>query len=437
MRVHHRVPSIFNLSMVDVLCCALGCVLLLWLVNLRDARDRAETASETGRLLTATQAKLEETARTASETRERQAAAEDLARKLSKERDQIHGDLLMARARLAKLDEQTAVDAEKLSKLDKEKVAALRRITDLEVLSREKEKLASSAGRRAEELVEQLLDLEKKLKRATPLADLVPGLRRDIEQARAKLSASEKRAQGLEKDLSTASQRITALQGEQSSLSDQVARARAAAENRFAGIELTGRRVVFLVDISGSMQYVDADTASPAKWPAVREAVVKVLRSLPDLETFQLILFSDKVTTPLGGDRRWIKYTSTSGEEVVKALSAVTPKGNTNLYAALEAAFHFREQGMDTIYLFSDGLPNLGEGLTPAQAQSTQETEKATALGKYVRTRLRTDWNAAAPNRPRVRINAIGFFYESPDLGAFLWALSRENEGSFVGMSRP
>ena len=36
-----------------------------------------------------------------------------------------------------------------------------------------------------------------------------------------------------------------------------------------------------------------------------------------------------------------------------------------------------------------------------------------------------------------VRINAVGFFYESPDVGAFLWALARENEGSFVGMSKP
>ena len=39
--------------------------------------------------------------------------------------------------------------------------------------------------------------------------------------------------------------------------------------------------------------------------------------------------------------------------------------------------------------------------------------------------------------RPRVRINAVGFFYESPEVGAFLWALARENDGSFVGMSKP
>jgi hypothetical protein len=36
-----------------------------------------------------------------------------------------------------------------------------------------------------------------------------------------------------------------------------------------------------------------------------------------------------------------------------------------------------------------------------------------------------------------VRINAVGFFFESPDGGAFLWALARENDGNFVGMSRP
>ena len=40
MRVHHRIPTIFNLSMVDMLCCALGCVILLWLLNMRDARER-------------------------------------------------------------------------------------------------------------------------------------------------------------------------------------------------------------------------------------------------------------------------------------------------------------------------------------------------------------------------------------------------------------
>ena len=40
------------------------------------------------------------------------------------------------------------------------------------------------------------------------------------------------------------------------------------------------------------------------------------------------------------------------------------------------------------------------------------------------------------PNQPRVRINCIGFYFESPDLVAFPWALAREHDDSFVGMSR-
>ena len=54
-----------------------------------------------------------------------------------------------------------------------------------------------------------------------------------------------------------------------------------------------------------------------------------------------------------------------------------------------------------------------------------------------MRTALKTRWNAPLVGRPKVRINTIGFFYESPDVGAFLWALARENDGSFVGMSKP
>src|SRR5437870_4539437 len=45
MRVRHRVPMVFTLSMLDVFCCALGCVTLLWLVNQREAMLRARDNS--------------------------------------------------------------------------------------------------------------------------------------------------------------------------------------------------------------------------------------------------------------------------------------------------------------------------------------------------------------------------------------------------------
>ena len=59
MRVHHRIPTIFNLSMVDVLCCALGSVILLWLLNLRDARERSLTVNATSGKLQTVQTALD------------------------------------------------------------------------------------------------------------------------------------------------------------------------------------------------------------------------------------------------------------------------------------------------------------------------------------------------------------------------------------------
>src|SRR5262245_5934115 len=58
MRTRHRIPSIFNLSMVDVLCCALGCVILLWLLNLRNAHEQAGQATQTDERFTVTQQDL-------------------------------------------------------------------------------------------------------------------------------------------------------------------------------------------------------------------------------------------------------------------------------------------------------------------------------------------------------------------------------------------
>jgi hypothetical protein len=118
-------------------------------------------------------------------------------------------------------------------------------------------------------------------------------------------------------------------------------------------------------------------------------------------------------------------------------MGAVRPKGNTNMYLALEAAFRYHSNGLDTIYLLSDGLPNVGDGLTADAAARMTETQRSEILSRVVRSALRTTWNAPQTGRSRVRINAVGFFYESPDVGAFLWALARENEGSFVGMSKP
>jgi predicted nucleic acid-binding Zn-ribbon protein len=459
MATRHRIPTIFNLSMVDVLCCALGCVILLWLFNLRDAKQRAEVAGEVNELLARTRSELSSSEqRVASLGTQLDTAAAERDRQLRRAAsvEKVLADL---KKQFETLEEQLAQKVKEQDETAKELAAARQRIVDLGQTVRHTEDLARKATDTAENLGRQLTDAESRLKQAQSQAQLVPGLRDEAQMVREKLAAAERDAAGLrqeldtrKQDLSSAARNVTTLEDntrrlerevaglrdEKRALSDQAARARAAAENRFAGISLTGRRVVFLVDVSGSMELTDENTAAPDKWAEVRQTITRIMRSLPDLEKVQVILFSNQVRYLLGNEGRWLDYSAaTTPGAVDEALAQIKPRGNTDMYAALDAAFRFRADGLDTIYLFSDGLPNMGMGLSPDAARAMTEIQRTDALGKHVRRTLLADWNRVIAGKPRVKVNAIGFFYESPDVGAFLWALTRENDGSFVGMSKP
>jgi hypothetical protein len=281
---------------------------------------------------------------------------------------------------------------------------------------------------------EQLSSLEMQLKDYRDRFAREEVLAKSLEKEIAKRVLTE---QVRERDLADARRSIGVLESDKLALQAMADRIRIATENRFAGMTLTGKRVLFLVDMSGSMELVDLKTKAPEKWSGVRQTVARIMRSLPELEKYQVITFSDRLSYPLGNENSWISYDKDSAAAVTDVLARIRPEGDTNMFNAFEAAFRFRPAGLDTIYLISDGLPNQGEGVSAEAARGMKETDLCEILSKHVRRKLLDDWNRALPGQDRVRVNAVGFFYESPDVGAFLWALTRENEGSFVGMSRP
>src|SRR5260370_20187642 len=156
MQIRHRIPTIFNLSMVDVLCCALGCVILLWLLNLREARERAKTVGETSQQLKSVQSHLDETATALQAARS--------------ERDLTRRDLDAARSQLATLGEQIALlrtqqseTEDRLAKitreqrvLTKEKADAAQQLVALETRLRDEEDKAGMASRRVGDLTQRL-----------------------------------------------------------------------------------------------------------------------------------------------------------------------------------------------------------------------------------------------------------------------------------------
>jgi predicted dithiol-disulfide oxidoreductase (DUF899 family) len=470
MRTRHKIPTIFNLSMVDVLCCALGCVILLWLVNFREAKRRILAAGEIAIKLDVATRQLAEAELQLRDLQGERDAAIVQAEMTARDRAQVRAQLADVEDRLAKKTQEGRLLARDLSLTEKERAAlqsllrdkdAMARAAardadtltarlqkerdDLQALLRDKDAMARAAAKDADALNLRLQDADARLAKLRAVAERVPALEKDLAASRDKSLDAASRLLAMEKELAERTKELTAarstideLRFDKKLLTHQVTQARAEAENRFAGIALTGKRVVFLVDMSGSMDYVDEETLAPDKWRGVRETLAKIARSLPELEKFQVILFARETSFLLGNEGRWLDFDpKTSVAQVTKALAATKPKGATNMYAAFEAAFRYRAQGLDTIYLLSDGLPNVGTGLSPQQAAAMKETEKAEILGNYVRKMLKTSWNRPAADKSRVRINAVGFFYESPDVGAFLWALARENDGSFVGMSKP
>lgn len=475
MRYRHRMPTIFSLSMLDVLCCALGAVILLMILNFWDARRKALAAERTQQELLQTQSALagnnseleqlqsklrqstHDLRHAEEELKKRQQEIQKLeseAARLSSRLAQGQRDLSEALKNLVSAQELRAgaeVDlaAARMSLNQQERlVAALQtKLTAAETRSSDAEARlmllrdqVSDASAKAKQLDADVLQLRKKAEQAdvmlaaaqkqsqTVQADLLKARKR-AEEAEAKLTDTQKQGLTVEAELASLRKAVE----DQRTTTGRLQQRLSDAEGRFAGVDLAGRRVVLLIDMSGSMGSVDTRTPAPHKWPEVGRTVVHILRSLPEVEKYQVILFAEETQFLLGRPGQWLDFDrQKSPDEVAKALARVQPKGDTNMYAAFEAAFRLRTQGLDTIYLFSDGLPNQGPGL-PAQPP-TDEAVQAALLGKHVRDAIRLQWNRA---EPRVRIHAVGFFFESPSLGAFLWTLTRENGGSFVGMSRP
>ena len=477
----HKPPTLVSMWMLDVFCCALGCVTLLWLLKTREAGFALEETSQVQSHLSDTKLQLAdeslrnlELSQTLEEKanqlvlveKERNEQAKQLAL-VEKERDEQAKQLALTRQDLDKTGNRLALVEKEASATAKELALAKTKIEDdkkalalleskssstEEELSKKKTEIATlnkqmDSSKKSADDLERLLREKEKLretegKRATELAEKIESLNKtkvETDKQSMDLTKALERVKKLERDLGESTASIVDLQGVKAKLADKVNKLEIDSQSKFAGIALTGKRVFFLGDMSGSMELTDEKTFEPTKWPTVRATLIKVMRSLPDLEKYQVMLFSNRNAYLFSETKEWIDYEKDKSlEQVEKAMALTKPAGDTNMYSAFEECFKYREKGMDTIYLFSDGLPNSGPGLTDLQNRSNlPDYERQTLLAKHIRKLLNTDWNREQVKQPKVRINSIGFFFESPDLGAFLWALAREHDGSFVGMSKP
>jgi hypothetical protein len=187
----------------------------------------------------------------------------------------------------------------------------------------------------------------------------------------------------------------------------------------YYGIPQSGRAILYVIDVSGSM---DSATASQRRTDVrtrielARAELFDAIAALPQDRRFDVLLFSSGVTRVFGRlvppDRRAI-------EEVRRVVGETPVGGRTALFDALEASFVAAgrsagpdrdfEPEIDTIFVLTDGVPTRTDGLRDD-------------TGLILRAVRR--WNALE----RVVVHAIALDTDR----SFLERLAEQNGGVFV-----
>ncbi|MCE9533548.1 MAG: hypothetical protein K8T89_20855, partial [Planctomycetes bacterium] len=276
MRIRHKPPTLVSMWMLDVFCCALGCVILLLLLKMRETSLIAEESEQASSELVDTKLTLtdcQETNFALSEDlsdRNRQLALvqqerDELAKNLALVRDErvakgkilataenaiktLSADLALNKQKLednAKLlamtREKSAVTDDQLARRKDEVAELTRKVTEarkteesLERLLREKEKVRVDTMKQAADLTDRLAAIEAKLRASDIKVD-------DLKTKAADAVKLRTRVQDLEKVIADANVAIVDLQGTKAKLADKINKLEIESEQRFAGIAMTGK----------------------------------------------------------------------------------------------------------------------------------------------------------------------------------------------------
>ena len=134
---------------------------------------------------------------------------------------------------------------------------------------------------------------------------------------------------------------------------------------KFFGIRIISHRVIFIIDVSGSMneitraKYVGGQ-GEPRMTVAQRE-LKRCIEGLDQKALFNILTFS-------GGVDPWLEdgvrdAGARSRDEAKEFVDRLGAMGGTNLYGALRQAFE--DPDVDTIFVLSDGEPSTGDVIDP------------------------------------------------------------------------
>ena len=170
----------------------------------------------------------------------------------------------------------------------------------------------------------------------------------------------------------------------------------------FFGTEIRSDRLVFVLDISGSMEAEDRIGRAKAQ-------LVQAIEGLPDGGAFTVIAFSS-------GCRVWEKAlvpaTPQNKARAVEFVKGLQPTGNTLTLGACKAAFEVERA--DAIVLLSDGYPTEKNNATGQAMSNDDVLSEIAGLNRFKRWRIDT------------------FGFKSVDMGDFMQRLAQESGGTYT-----
>lgn len=136
-------------------------------------------------------------------------------------------------------------------------------------------------------------------------------------------------------------------------------------KTEFFGIRIISHRVIFIVDVSGSMnegllnEY--QGLAGQSRIEVARSELLKCVEGLDASAFFNIIVFSSGVDKWIDGS---LAAANQKNRDEAKAwIGKLGAGGGTNLYDAVKTAFE--DKDVDTIFIMSDGEPTQGEVTDP------------------------------------------------------------------------
>ncbi len=136
-------------------------------------------------------------------------------------------------------------------------------------------------------------------------------------------------------------------------------------KSEFFGIKIISRKVIFIIDISGSMEEkLTNDYQGKANWTRMEVAKAELKKCLEKLDPgafFNLILFSSGVER--WADSALVPCDDKHRADALAYVDKLLAGGGTNLYDSLVDAF--TDPDVDTIFVMSDGEPSMGEVVEP------------------------------------------------------------------------